>query len=62
LISTLGLAFAFCNWASFASVIVCAFSAIAYRIYVEEHALVNALGDEYVAYASRTKRLIPGVF
>jgi len=29
---------------------------------VEEDALTGALGDDYRAYASRTKRFIPGVF
>ena len=32
-----------------------------YRIYLEEHALLNALGDEYRSYSKRTKRLIPYV-
>ena len=30
-----------------------------YRIYVEESVLVSELGDEYVKYTKRTKRLIP---
>lgn len=34
---------------------------IAYRIWVEEQQLTSALGDEYRAYARRTKRLVPFV-
>jgi protein-S-isoprenylcysteine O-methyltransferase Ste14 len=33
-----------------------------YRMYVEEKLLVAELGDAYVSYAQRTKRLIPYVF
>jgi len=32
---------------------------LGYRIYIEERVLVSELGDEYVKYAKRTKRLIP---
>jgi protein-S-isoprenylcysteine O-methyltransferase Ste14 len=34
---------------------------IAYRIYVEEKALMSALGDEYREYARTTKRLVPAI-
>jgi protein-S-isoprenylcysteine O-methyltransferase Ste14 len=33
-----------------------------YRIYVEERALVEGLGDNYREYAAKTKRVIPYVF
>jgi protein-S-isoprenylcysteine O-methyltransferase Ste14 len=62
LISSVGLGLAFCNWLSFAAVMLFAISGIAYRISVEEDALVGALGDDYRRYASRTKRLIPGLY
>ena len=32
------------------------------RIQVEEAALSNALGQEYTTYASRTRRLVPGLW
>lgn len=41
---------------------VCALAAVAYRIRVEERMLLDALGEEYRAYAARTRRLIPGVW
>ena len=36
-------------------------AAFGYRIHVEEAVLTSKLGDEYVAYAKKTKRLIPYV-
>jgi protein-S-isoprenylcysteine O-methyltransferase Ste14 len=36
--------------------------AYGYRIHVEEPALVRELGDQYLQYMKRTKRLIPFVF
>jgi protein-S-isoprenylcysteine O-methyltransferase Ste14 len=62
LISMLGLGLAFVNWLSFAIVLIAAVIALGYRITVEEKALLDALGDDYRAYARRTKRLIPGLF
>ncbi|MEU5421600.1 methyltransferase family protein [Streptomyces sp. NPDC001407] len=47
------------SWLVFA---VCALAAMAYRIRVEERMLLDALGEDYRAYAARTRRLIPGVW
>ena len=62
LISFFGLGLAFVNWLSLAILIIGPAIGIAYRIGVEEQALIGALGDDYRKYATRTKRLIPGVF
>jgi protein-S-isoprenylcysteine O-methyltransferase Ste14 len=62
LLSSTGLGLAFLNWISFAVVVIFSFTGIAYRIAVEEQALMSGLGDDYREYAARTKRLIPGVF
>jgi len=32
------------------------------RMNVEEEALSRALGEKYVAYMRRTKRLVPGLY
>lgn len=61
-VSFIGLGFAFGNWLSLAIIAVATALAFAYRISVEERALTGALGDEYRAYATHTKRFIPGVF
>jgi protein-S-isoprenylcysteine O-methyltransferase Ste14 len=37
-------------------------AAHAYRISVEEAALLAALGDPYVQYVRRTRRLVPFLF
>ncbi|HET7437817.1 MAG TPA: isoprenylcysteine carboxylmethyltransferase family protein [Thermoanaerobaculia bacterium] len=62
LLQFLGLGIAFCNWLSVAAMLLGTGAAFAYRIRVEERALVEALGEKYRAYMTRTKRLIPGVF
>ena len=61
-LSFVGLGIAFMNWLSVVVIATVTALAFAYRISVEERALVTALGDDYRAYAARTKRLIPGVF
>ncbi|MGZ4853489.1 MAG: methyltransferase family protein, partial [Halobacteriota archaeon] len=57
----IGLGFVIQSWG--AVLVLIAFFAVAfgYRIHVEERVLTSKLGDEYVSYAKRTKRLIPYV-
>jgi len=62
LMSFFGLGLAFMNWLSLAVLIIGPAIGIWFRVRVEEDALTGALGDDYRAYASRTKRFIPGVF
>jgi protein-S-isoprenylcysteine O-methyltransferase Ste14 len=50
------------NWISFAAVLVPTTAALLYRIHVEEAALAEAFGDDYVAYSRATKRLVPGIY
>ena len=50
------------NWISFAVVLVPTTAALLYRIHVEEAALAQAFGEEYVAYSKATKRLVPGLY
>jgi protein-S-isoprenylcysteine O-methyltransferase Ste14 len=62
LLAHLGLGLSFSNWFAlgFSSI---PFIAVAlYRIRVEERALAEAFGSEYVAYSQTSKRLIPGVY
>jgi protein-S-isoprenylcysteine O-methyltransferase Ste14 len=40
----------------------CALIGYAYRIHVEERALLESLGEDYAAYRRRTYRLVPGVY
>lgn len=62
LLSIVGLAISFASWATLVVIVVPVFSAIAYRIHVEEAALVAGLGDEYREYQRTTARLVPGVY
>jgi protein-S-isoprenylcysteine O-methyltransferase Ste14 len=58
LLSMFGLLLAFANWLSFLGLIplIVGYS---YRIRVEETALAKDLGQDYLSYMKRTKRLIP---
>jgi protein-S-isoprenylcysteine O-methyltransferase Ste14 len=62
LLTLLGFGLALGNWAAILAVIVCMAIAYAYRIRVEEAALVAALGEPYVDYMRRTWRLVPFLF
>jgi protein-S-isoprenylcysteine O-methyltransferase Ste14 len=62
LASLLGFGLASGNWFSLAVLVVLPLAATSYRIHVEEGALLRHFGPAYQAYASRTKRLIPGIY
>jgi protein-S-isoprenylcysteine O-methyltransferase len=62
LITLVGLGLALGNWAGLLTLLVCMGTAYAYRISVEEAALVTALGEPYKDYMRRTQRLIPFLF
>jgi protein-S-isoprenylcysteine O-methyltransferase Ste14 len=59
LIILIGLGLASTSWASILSLILLFSLAYGYRIYVEEKALKTDLGENYVEYMKRTKRIIP---
>jgi protein-S-isoprenylcysteine O-methyltransferase Ste14 len=50
------------NWISLAIAVVPPTLALLYRIQVEETALREAFGEEYIAYSRTTKRLLPGIY
>ena len=50
------------NWIGLAAWSLLVVVPLLYRIHVEEHALVAALGDRYSTYATAHKRLIPLVW
>jgi len=62
LITLVGLGLALGNWASLLVLLACMASGYAYRISVEESALVAVLGDPYKQYMRRTRRLVPFLF
>jgi protein-S-isoprenylcysteine O-methyltransferase Ste14 len=58
----LGLGLALQSWVSVLVLLFGTIAALAYRISIEEKFLVAELGDEYVHYMTRTKRLVPYVW
>jgi protein-S-isoprenylcysteine O-methyltransferase Ste14 len=50
------------NWVSLIVLLVFPTAALLYRIHVEELALVEAFGDQYVEYKRTTRRLIPLIY
>jgi protein-S-isoprenylcysteine O-methyltransferase Ste14 len=50
------------NWIGLAIAVVPPALALLYRIRVEERALREAFGEEYIAYSRTTKRLLPGIY
>ena len=62
LLGNLGLGLALSNWLSIVIIFAPILAASLYRIRVEEQALLESFGDEYLEYAQGTKRLIPKVY
>lgn len=62
LLALLGIALALTNWASLAAIIFCNAIGFGYRVMVEERVLARTLGQPYIAYMRRTRRLIPYLF
>lgn len=50
------------NWFSIAIMLVFPMAALIYRIHVEEIALMQAFGQDYVEYRAHTSRLVPGIY
>jgi protein-S-isoprenylcysteine O-methyltransferase Ste14 len=61
LLTMVGLGFVLQSWGAVLVLIAFFGAAFGYRIHVEEAVLTSKLGDKYVAYAKKTKRLIPYV-
>ena len=62
LLAHLGLGLSFANWFSLALSSVPYFLVTIYRMDVEERALADVFGAEYVVYCKTAKRLIPGLY
>lgn len=61
LLALLGIAIKQGSWGGIVIIMVPVLAAMFYRIHYEELALRKTFGAEYSAYASHTRRLIPGV-
>lgn len=62
LLALAGVGLALGSWLSLLIVILVPLAAILVRIHVEEARLSQALGQDYQAYTSHTRRLIPGLW
>ncbi len=62
LLAFLGLGLCLDNWLSLLLVTLLPLGAFSWRIAVEERALSAGLGEKYLAYIRRTKRLVPFVY
>jgi len=62
LLAFLGVGMVLANWLSLLDLVLVPTLVLSVRITVEEAALAGSLGAEYLAYAGRTARLIPGVW
>ena len=61
LLSALGAGLGMTNWLSLLTVIGCFAIGLNYRIRIEESAMSALIGQPYVDYMQRTKRLIPHI-
>jgi protein-S-isoprenylcysteine O-methyltransferase Ste14 len=50
------------NWLALAVVTIPTTATLLYRIHIEEAALSDAFGEDYLAYIRETKRLLPGLY
>ena len=62
LLTCLGIGIIQANWLSLAAIVVIPLIGMVNRIRVEEHALLETLGDRYREYATGRKRLVPFVW
>jgi len=62
LVSLLGIGLVLGNLVGLLALVMLPLAGILYRIHVEEGALLGYFGSAYQAYASRTKRLLPGIW
>jgi len=62
LLTFLGLGLFLNNWLSLFIAFVPVFFAFSYRIKVEEQALIQQFGNEYLEYKQKTKKLIPFIY
>lgn len=59
ILTLIGLGLAGGSWEGMVGVLVIAALVYGYRIHVEEQFLIRELGNDYITYRKRTKRIIP---
>ncbi len=59
LLGSIGVGLMAQSWVALAYIVIATASIVAYRTSVEEKALISELGEQYISYTRRVKRLIP---
>ena len=62
LLAYLGLGLCLANWVSLLIILLPSTAIMLWRIAIEERALRSGLGEDYVAYSNRTRRLVPYLY
>jgi protein-S-isoprenylcysteine O-methyltransferase Ste14 len=62
LILLAGLSLVYGNWPALVILLVLPAGVLIHRIFVEEAVLTEVIGRAYMDYATRTKRLVPGLW
>jgi protein-S-isoprenylcysteine O-methyltransferase Ste14 len=62
LLTLLGFGLTLTNWAALVALLGCALAGLAYRVRVEEQALLQTLGQPYREYMAQTTRFVPFLF
>jgi len=62
LLTLLGFGLTLTNWAALVALMGCALAGLAYRVRVEEQALLQTLGQTYREYMAQTTRFVPYLF
>jgi len=62
LLAVTGLGLFYVSWLGLLVLLVCVLAGLAYRIKVEERALVGALGDRYRDYAATRRQIVPFIW
>jgi protein-S-isoprenylcysteine O-methyltransferase Ste14 len=62
LLTLLGFGLTLTNWAALVALLGCALAGLAYRVHVEEQALLRTLGQPYREYMAQTTRFVPFLF
>ena len=62
LLIALGLALGYASLAGLVSILLVLLPAVVYRIHLEDRLLAEYFGAQFVEYARKTKRLIPGIW
>jgi protein-S-isoprenylcysteine O-methyltransferase Ste14 len=50
------------SWIGLGMILLPSFAALLYRIHVEEEALTEAFGEQYLVYSRTAKRFVPGIY